>query len=384
MRILGGIVLLLLVIAGVALAIIPGRVENATNVNLEHDPYVIRPEIQALHNSLFVVDLHTDSLLWKRDLLKESAIGHLDVPRMQQGNVAVQVFSATTKSPEGQNYDSNTADSDRITMLAMASLWPVRTWDSIYERATFQLDKLKDFAAASEGELVLIESKEDFARFVDLREQGENVIAAIYLIEGAHPLEGDLNKLDALYDQGLRIAGFTHFFDNLLGGSLHGVSQSGLTQFGRDSLARMNELGVIIDVAHASPKMVGEILDLSSEPVILSHGGMKGVCDQGRNLDDALMQRIAEQGGLVGIGYWAGAVCDVTPEGVVQNIRYAIDLLGVEHVALGSDYDGATAVMFDTSELAILTQVMVDEGFTEHEIRSVMGENAKRFFLEYL
>jgi hypothetical protein len=136
MRILGGIVVLLLVIAGVALAIIPGRVENATNVNLEHDPYVIRPEIQALHDSLFVVDLHTDSLLWKRDLLKESTIGHLDVPRMQQGNVAVQVFSATTKSPEGQNYDSNTADSDRITMLAMASLWPVRTWDSIYERAT--------------------------------------------------------------------------------------------------------------------------------------------------------------------------------------------------------------------------------------------------------
>ena len=103
-----------------------------------------------------------------------------------------------------------------------------------------------------------------------------------------------------------------------------------------------------------------------------------------RNLDDRLMQRIAARGGLVGIGYWDGAVCDITPLGVVRSIRYAIDLLGVDHVALGSDYDGSTEVLFDTSELAILTQTMLDEGFSETEIRKVMGENAKQFFLANL
>ncbi|PWG68384.1 peptidase M19, partial [Enterococcus hirae] len=77
--------------------------------------------------------------------------------------------------------------------------------------------------------------------------------------------------------------------------------------------------------------------------------------DQGRNLDDALMQRVASEGSLIGIGYWEGAVCDPSPAGIVKSIRYAIDLLGIDHVALGSDYDGATAVLIDTSELAILT-----------------------------
>ena len=130
--------------------------------------------------------------------------------------------------------------------------------------------------------------------------------------------------------------------------------------------------------------MVRDVLAMTSRPVILSHGGVKGLCDQARNLDDDLMKEIASGGGLVGIGYWAGAVCDITPLGVVRSIRYAIDLMGVDHVALGSDYDGSTTVLFDTSELAILTQTMVDEGFTEAEIRAVMGENVRRFFLASL
>ena len=96
------------------------------------------------------------------------------------------------------------------------------------------------------------------------------------------------------------------------------------------------------------------------------------------------MVEFARKGGVVGIGYWEGAICDVTPKGIVQAMRYAIDIMGVEHVALGSDYDGATAVMFDTSELAILTQTMLQEGFSENEIRMVMGENVKRFMLENL
>ena len=87
---------------------------------------------------------------------------------------------------------------------------------------------------------------------------------------------------------------------------------------------------------------------------------------------------------MIGIGYWEAAVCDATPAGIVRSIRYAIDLLGLEHVALGSDYDGATAVMLDTSELAILTETMLQEGFTVPEIRMVMGENVKRFLLANL
>jgi len=376
---LTGVALLLIVAVSALHFVVPGIVEDGTNVNLPHDDYVIRPEVQKLHDSLFIADLHSDSLLWKRDLLQESEIGHMDLPRLQRGNVALQVFSATTKSPEGQNYRQNTGDSDRITWLAMGMFWPMRTWNSIYERAVYQLEKLHAFAERSDGELVVIQYREELEAFLARRDAGENVTGALYLIEGAHPLEGSVDNLDKLAAQGLAISGFTHFFDNELGGSLHGTSKAGLSEFGQAALQRMDELGIIIDIAHASPQMVADILDATDRPVILSHGGVKGVCDQGRNLDDALMSRVASEGGLIGIGYWEGAVCDPSPAGIVKSIRYAIDLLGVDHVALGSDYDGATAVFIDTSELAILTQTMIDTGFTEHEIRQVMGENVRRF-----
>ena len=372
----------IIVLAGLAYGqwVLPGQVEESINVKLPHEPYDVGERARRLHESLFVADLHADSLLWKRDLRKRSDVGHLDLPRLREGNVALQVFSATTKSPEGQNYERNDAGSDRITLLAVASLWPARTWNSIYERAVYQLEKLHRLAA--DTELTVIGSRHELRDFIASRERGEPGIAALYLIEGAHPLEGDLGKLDALYADGLRIAGLTHFFDNELGGSLHGNSGAGLTEFGRSVVRRADELGIIIDIAHASPAMVEDVLALTGRPVILSHGGLRGHCDTARNLDDALMRDVADRGGLVGIGYWDAAVCDVSPAGVVKAIRYAIDLLGAEHVALGSDYDGAIAVSFDAGELAVLTHEMLEAGFSEREIRLVMGENVKRFLLE--
>jgi microsomal dipeptidase-like Zn-dependent dipeptidase len=372
----------LFIVLSFAPLVVPDLVEQSMNEVLPHTPYTISPAAQELHDSLFVADLHSDSLLWMRDLSRRSDIGHMDLPRLREGNVALQVFSATTKSPPDLNYERNEADADDITLLAVVSLWPVRTWGSLYERAVFQLEKLRRLEARSE--LTLVTTREELAEVTARRESGEPAIAALYLIEGAHPLEGDIRKLDRLFDKGLRIAGLTHFFDNELGGSLHGTSSAGLSEFGRAVVRRANELGVIIDVAHASPAMVEEVLELSTRPVMLSHGGLKGNCDSARNLDDALMRRIAAAGGIIGIGFWDAAICDPSPQGVVAAIRYAIDLLGVEHVALGSDYDGTIAVTFDTSELAILTQTMLQSGFPEAEIRAVMGGNVRRFLLDNL
>ena len=354
------------------------------NVVESHEPYQIQPEAARFHKSLFVADLHADSLLWKRDLLKRSDVGQIDLPRLQEGNVGLQVFSATTKTPAGLNIEENTADSDNITMLAVAQFWPVATWNSIYERARYQLQKLWDISEDSNGELIVLQSRSDLRSLVERRKSGDRVVGGLYLIEGAHPLEGEIENLDKLFSQGLRISGLTHFFDNELGGSLHGVSGEGLTQFGKQVIKRAGELGIIIDIAHASPAMVRDVLLMSDRPVILSHGGIKGACDTSRNLGDELMLEIANRGGIIGIGYWESAVCDPSPAGIVRSIRYGIDLMGVDHVALGSDYDGAVTTTLDSSELAILTQTMMDEGFSEDDIRKVMGENVKRFLLENL
>ncbi len=156
-KFLSFVVLVLVVALSYAHWILPGQLEEARNVNLSHDPYVISDRAQELHDSLFIADLHSDSLLWKRDLLERSDIGHMDLPRLREGNVALQVFSATTKSPSGQNYESNEADSDTITSLAIVSFWPVRTWGSIYERAVYQLEKLH--RVVQESDLTIITSK---------------------------------------------------------------------------------------------------------------------------------------------------------------------------------------------------------------------------------
>lgn len=379
-------VLAAVIVVSIALVhwFLPALVERSMNVVVPHDAYQVRPEVAQFHDTLFIADLHADSLLWKRDLLTRSNIGHIDLPRLQDGNVALQVFSATTKSPSGLNYDQNTADSDDITMLAVLQFWPIATWNSIYERARYQLQKLWEFSEGSDGELLVVQSQADLRALIDRRQAGENVTAGIYLIEGAHPLEGDIDNLDRLFKQGLRISGLTHFFDNALGGSLHGVSGAGLTEFGRHVVQRAGELEIIIDVAHASPAMVRDVLAVSGRPVILSHGGMKGVCDNSRNLDDELMREIADRGGLLGIGFWDGAICDPSPAGIVRSIRYAVDLMGVDHVALGSDYDGTVTAALDSSELAIITQTMFDNDFSEEEIRKVMGDNVKNFLLENL
>lgn len=376
--------IVLLTLLVIVRSVVPGMLERSMNVVLPHAPYVISQEAQALHESLFVVDLHSDSLLWKRDLTKASDTGQMDLPRLRQGNVALQVFSATTKSPSGQNYAANDADSDTITSLAVVQGWPMATWRSLMARAMYQLDKLKALVADPANQLILVRSQADLADLIAAREQGKDVMGAMYLIEGAHPLEGNLQNLEKLRNEGLHFVGLTHFFDNALGGSLHGTSQAGLTDFGRDVVKRATELKMTIDIAHVAPAAVPEILALAERPVILSHGGFQGICDTHRNLSDELMIQMADGGGIIGVGYWDGAVCDPTPLGIVRSIRYGIELLGLGHIALGSDYDGTVATPFDTAELAILTQTMLDEGFTEQEIRAVMGGNVKRFLMEQL
>jgi microsomal dipeptidase-like Zn-dependent dipeptidase len=376
----------LLFIVGIAaaLALGPGALESALNRVQAHDPWPVSDRARALHASLMVADLHADPLLWQRDWLERADRGHTDLPRALAGGVALQVMTAVTKSPAGQNYERNDASSDVITLLAPLQRWPLATWSSPFQRALYQGRRLQDWQARSGGGLRIIRSRGDLAELRAARAEGQPTLGVIFGIEGAHALDGDLTHLDALEDLGLRVVGLTHFFDNRIAGSLHGVSGAGLTELGRELVEQASLRHMVIDVAHASPRSVREVLALSERPVILSHGGFEGICDSARNLDDDLMLEIARGGGLVGVGFWGGAVCDYTPKGVVRAIRYGIDLLGVDHVALGSDYDGGTNVLFDVSEIAVLTETMLDEGFDEDEIRKVMGGNAFEFFETWL
>lgn len=350
-----------------------------------HDPYEIRPETRALHHSLLVADWHADTLLWSRDMLENSKRGHVDLPRLREGGVAVQVFTSVTQVPSpGPHLQDNDASRDRLATLVRVDRWPSETHDSLFARSTYHARRLHDVEARAPEQIRIVRTAEDLHEVLRSRTTGGTQLAALLGTEGLHPLEGRLENVEALFDAGYRVMGLHHFFDNELGGSLHGLSDQGLTPFGREVVAELDRLGIIIDVAHSSEASVRDVLALSSRPVIVSHTGMHGACESHRNIPDALMQEIATQGGLIGVGFWEAAICGRTPEAVVRQLRHAIDLVGVEHVSLGSDFDGTITTPFDASELAILTQTMVDEGFAQSEIRAVMGENTVRFLGTYL
>ena len=180
------------------------------------------------------------------------------------------------------------------------------------------------------------------------------------------------------------MAGLTHFFDNELAGSMHGMKKGGLTPFGRDIIQRMEAKGMIVDIAHCSATCVTEVLAMATRPVVSSHGGVQATCRVNRNLSDDHIRGVAKTGGIIGIGYWDAAVCDTSPKAIAAAMKHVRDLVGIQHVALGSDYDGATTVRFDTSQLVQVTQALMDAGFTPDEIRAAMGGNAIRVLREGL
>lgn len=376
---LGRLLLLVLIAVGAFFAFAPAYVENARNPVAEHDPYPVSEAAQVLHDSLVIGDWHADPLLWSRDLTERGTRGQVDIPRLLEGNVAVQVFTAVTKSPAGQNYDHNETDArDNITLLAIGQRWPIRTWGSLVERALYQSEKLHDFEARSDGRMRIITSRTDLEQLLSDRERGMDVVGGILGIEGGHPLEGDMANLDRLEAAGYRLVGLQHFFDNELGGSLHGAEDAGLTEFGREVVREVVARNMILDVAHSSQQVTRDVLEMTDIPIVLSHTGLHSTCEVKRNYPDDLMREIAASGGVIGIGYWADVTCDDSPAGIARVIKAAIAAVGEDHVSLGSDFDGSIGTSFDTSELAALTHELLEQGVTEDQIRKVMGRNMIR------
>ena len=378
-RALGAALALLLLLLWIAFAFLPGILDRALNRVAGAPLPEPSSRARALFASLRVVDLHADPLLWDRDLGQRASHGHVDLPRLLEGNVALQVFGIVTQAPVGQNFERNEADApDQIALLALLQRWPPATWTSRLERALHQAAALDSLAARSQGRLALVRSAEDLHRFFAARAQDPAMVAGLLGIEGAQALEGKLENLDRLFAAGVRMIGLAHFVDNEVAGSSAGAARHGLTPLGREVVARMEALGIAVDLAHASPATIDDVLAMAREPVVVSHGGLQSVCPGPRTLSDAHARAIAATGGVVGIGYFEGTTCGTSPADIARSIRAARDLMGIEHVALGSDFDGAVTTAFDTTGLASIVDALQGEGMSDDEIRLVMGENALR------
>ena len=369
--------IIVLGIVGVC-AYVPADTENRMNAVLNAPPYQASAEAGALHKRLLVADMHADSLLWGRDLNLRGTRGQVDVPRLIDGNVALQAFTIVSKTPRNMNIESNDDSTDNITALAMVGLWPVSTWGSLRERALYQSRKLHEFAAASGGRLTVIESAADLGKYLARRQKEPAITAGLLGIEGAQVLEGNPANVEAMFDAGIRMMGPAHFFDNEVSGSAHGVNKGGLTPTGRVVIKRMEQKKMLVDLAHASPKTIDDVLAMATRPVVVSHTGVKGTCNNARNLSDAHLLGIAATGGVIGIGYWQTAVCGTDATAIARAIKYAVEVAGVEHVGLGSDFDGAISAPFDTSGVVLVTEALLKAGFSEKDIASIMGGNYLR------
>jgi microsomal dipeptidase-like Zn-dependent dipeptidase len=366
-------------LAAGALVWLSANVERFAN-RIESGPLpVVSEAARALHRESRIVDLHSDTLLWDRDLLANGSVGHVDLPRLERGGVALQVFTVVTRFPVTANLEHTDGDGlDAITLLGWAQGGPRAAPASLVARARLQARRLDEAVQRSDGRLQAIRTKRDLERLLAHRTHAPDVVGALLGIEGAHALDDDLANLPVLVDAGVRMVGLVHFFDNAFAGSAHGSAKGGLTPLGRELVRELERRGVLVDLAHASEKTIEDVLALATHPVVVSHTGVRATCDNARNLSDDQIRAIAAKGGVIGIGYWATAVCGTRPADVARAIRHVADLVGDSHVALGSDWDGARTVGFDAAHLPVLTQALLDAGLSDASIHRVLGENALR------
>jgi len=191
-KILITLAVILFVLLGAFFFVVPAQLEKRLNVSLNPPPYLASERAVELHKKLLVADLHADSLLWNRDLLDRGTRGHVDVPRLIEGNVALQSFTVVTKTPYvwKMNIERNDDTTDNITILAIAQRWPAATWSSLTQRALYQARKLQDTAARSGGKFTLIRTAAELSSYLDRRITEPHISAGFLGIEGAQALDG--------------------------------------------------------------------------------------------------------------------------------------------------------------------------------------------------
>ncbi len=364
----GAALLALLLLAAAALRwIVLPRVDARLNAVIDPGPYTVDASIRDLHEGLFVADMHADALLWGRDLRRRYDRGQVDLPRLTAGGVDLQVFGVVTQMPHAGAGGRYGAGSDRLPLLFAASGRSPATWFSPRQRALAQARELERLARRSDLTLVL--------RRGDLERAG---LKGLLALEGMHALEADAAALASFHAAGYRMMGLTHFFDNAVAGSSFGAEAYGLTEFGRELVPRLENMGITIDLAHASAAAFAQTLELATRPLVVSHGGVSATCPGPRNLSDAQLRALAANGGVAGIGYWKTAICDPSLAGIVRAIRHAADVAGIDHVGLGSDFDGAVTTPFDASGLPRLTAALIGGGFSPDAVAKIMGGNLRR------
>jgi len=313
-----------------------------------------------LHLQAVVVDAHCDTVQLlcgspgRYSFRQRNSVGHLDLPRLRQGGVDLQLFALCTA--------------------------PLKTGYGALGRVLVLLEAFHRLLADNRDDLVLILDREGLHASLS---QGKT--AAILTLEGGEPLEGRLEVLHILHRLGVRGISLTWNDRNLLADGVGvGRAAGGLTAFGRRVLREVNRLGMIVDAAHLARRAFFELLEASATPVIVSHANAAAVSKHRRNLDDEQLKGLRDQGGVVGLTFYPPFVTGRKEAGLddlLDHFCHIAERFGVEMLGLGSDYDGIPGTVTgleDVSRLPVLTAALLDRGFSEEEVRMILGGNFLR------
>jgi membrane dipeptidase len=227
---------------------------------------------------------------------------------------------------------------------------------------------------------LIIRSAQDI---VTSKSQGK--LAMILALEHADCTERSLNVLRMLYEIGVRSIGLTHNMSSWAAdGCMEARQRVGLTSFGVALVQEMNRLGMLVDLAHVSPSAYFSALEITSKPVIFSHGNAQALCAHPRNLTDDQLRALADNGGVIGVSYVPSFIDQKHPtmERLLDHIDHIISVAGVETVGLGSDFDGSGTLLADATDTPRITEGLVKRGYSEDDIRKILGENIFRVLKE--
>ncbi len=364
----------------------------------------ISSQARKIHFSSIVADTHDDTTqrFFSKDfdLGKRDSKGHIDVPRMREGGMNAIFFSIWI--------DGRTMGPPAI------------------QKALDQIDAVHENVRRLSKDMVFARTAADVRR---ARSQGK--IAALIGVEGGHMIGNDIRMIRIFADLGVRYMTLSHFYNNeWADSSTDKPAHNGLTAFGKDIVREMNRQGMLVDISHVGDKTFYDALELSKAPLIASHSSCRALCNHPRNMSDDMIKALAAKGGVIQINYersfldqaykdaydkaTGGAVANLaavakscnndeacisremermpeklTAEGklphvswqrIIDHIDHAVKLVGAAHVGLGSDFDGASMPegMEDCSRMPKITQALLDKGYSERDIRNILGENTMR------
>ena len=340
-----------------------------------------RNDAERLHRDALVIDSHNDAIV---NHIRRGNLGFSGSPPSDGDRRLASVAGLRGRLDRPALESPVQIDFPKMRKGGLdAAFFAVDVTLAVKNHLTYALDAIGFFDSELEmhgDDVVLAKSAGDI-----MRAKQDGKLAVVLAIENSDGVEGSVNVLRMLYRVGVRSIGLTHDVSSLAAdGNAEARSRGGLTRFGVRLVEAMNALGMLVDVSHISETGFWDVMDVSQRPVIASHSNCKGVCDHPRNLSNEQIRALAKNGGSMGITFVPRFVDKSAPSfnRLLDHVDHAVQLVGADHVGIGSDFDGGGTLLDDATSFPRISEGLLARGYPEGDVRKILGGNHLRVFSE--